>query len=322
VTSSREGTARFRRLSTATWAGVAGAALVLFAAAMVPLSFLAGAGSDVVTALVIGVPTAAVGVVVARRQPRNPLGWLLLAISACLVLSTDGPLYALLDYRFHHGRLPFGPAAVLLNGFWGSGVFLLGLVILLFPDGRLRSARWRWALWVYSGLCAFQFAATVVATVGAMVGHPIRIDVNGSLAAMDHPGGWYGAIEGPFLLVIVAFWLCFVGHQVASWRRSSGERRQQLKWLMSGAVAALVCGFLALGTSSGSGIWQVVGGIGWFGFAALPIGIGVGILKYRLYEIDRLISRTLAYAVVTGLLVGVYAARWRTSSMAASSPSA
>jgi hypothetical protein len=305
--SSREGAARFRVPRAATWAGVAGAALALFAAAMVPLSFLAGGGSDVVTALVIGVPTAAVGVVVARRQPRNPLGWLLLAISACLVLSTDGPLYALLDYRFHHGRLPFGPVAVLLNGFWGSGLFLLGLVILLFPDGRLRSARWRRALRAYIVLCAFQFAALDVATVGAMVRRPIRIDVNGGLAAMDHPGGWYGAIQGPFLLVAVAFWLCFVGRQVASWRRSSGERRQQLKWLMSGAVVALVSGFLALGTSSASGIWQAVGGIGWFGFAALPIGIGVGILKYRLYEIDRLISRTLAYAVVTGMLVGVYA---------------
>src|ERR1019366_6886054 len=297
VMSAREGAARFRVPGAATWAGVAGAALALFAAAMVPLSFLAGGGLGVVTALVIGVPTAAVGVVVARRQPRNPLGWLLLAISACLVLSTDGPLYALLDYRFHHGRLPFGPVAVLLNGFWGSGLFLLGLVILLFPDGRLRSARWRWALRAYIVLCAFQFAALDVATVGAMVRRPIRIDVNGGLAAMEHPGGWYGAVEGPFLLVVVAFWLCFVGRQVASWRRSSGERRQQLKWLMSGAVVSLSCGFLALGTSSASGIWQAVGGIGWFGFAALPIGIGAGILKYRLYEIDRLISRTLAYAI-------------------------
>ena len=214
--SARTGAARFLVPSAATGAGVAGVALVLFAAAMVPLSFLAGGGSDVVTALVIGVPTAAVGVAVARRQPRNLLGWLLLAISACLVLSTDGPLYALLDYRFHHGRLPLGPIAVLLNDFWGSGVFLLGLVILLFPDGRLRSARWRWALRAYIALCAFQFASTAVATVIAMIRHPIRIDVNGGLAAMDHPGGWYGAVQGPFLLVAVAFWLCFVGRQVGS----------------------------------------------------------------------------------------------------------
>jgi hypothetical protein len=106
-------------------------------------------------------------------------------------------------------------------------------------------------------------------------------------------------------------WLCSIGRQVASWRRSSGERRQQLKWLMSGAIVTLACAAVTFGLSgalSGAvGIWRVLANFGWFGFAALPVSIGVAILKYRLYEIDRLISRTLAYAIVTGLLVGVYA---------------
>jgi hypothetical protein len=84
--------------------------------------------------------------------------------------------------------------------------------------------------------------------------------------------------------------------QVLSWRRSAGDRRQQLKWLAGGAAVTVL------------GIALVaVDGIGWMGFAALPVAIGVGILKYRLYDIDRIISRTLAYAIVTGLLVGVYA---------------
>jgi hypothetical protein len=96
--------------------------------------------------------------------------------------------------------------------------------------------------------------------------------------------------------VFAVFWLCFIGRQVMSWRRSSGERRQQLKWLMSGAVVSLVCTAL-----------PSVIPFAWFGFAALPVSMGVAILKYRLYEIDRIISRTLAYAVVTGLLIGVYA---------------
>jgi hypothetical protein len=244
---------------------------------------------------------------VARRQPRNPLGWLLLLVAACLVLSTDGPLYALLDYHVHHGRLPFGPVGVVLDELWGSGLLLFGLVILLFPDGRLRSARWRWALRAYLALCAFQFAATLVATVGAMVGHRIRIDANGGLAALDHQSGWYAAVQGPVFVAVAVLWLCFVGRQVMSWRRSSGERRQQLKWLMSGAGVTFVCAFATFGASSAGGIWRLVATTGWFGFAALPVGIGVAILKYRLYEIDRLISRTLAYAVVTGLLVGVYA---------------
>jgi len=92
--------------------------------------------------------------------------------------------------------------------------------------------------------------------------------------------------------------LSFVAHQVLSWQQASGERRQQLKWLASGAAIAVFSILLTalLGTP-----------IPLFGLAALPVGIGVGILKYRLYDIDRIISRTLAYAIVTGLLVGVYA---------------
>ena len=98
-----------------------------------------------------------------------------------------------------------------------------------------------------------------------------------------------------------------VGYQVVSWRRSAGERRQQLNWLMAGGAAALVSFIAAVFASAAHGAWQVVGDVLVIGLAALPAAIGVGILKYRLYEIDRIISRTLAYAIVTGLLVGVYA---------------
>jgi hypothetical protein len=103
---------------------------------------------------------------------------------------------------------------------------------------------------------------------------------------------------------IAVIWLSFVAHQVLSWRRATGERRQQLKWLASGAAVTLVVlavSFFGIGSTGAAG--AVLG----LGLAALPVGIGVGILKYRLYDIDRIISRTLAYAIVTGLLVGVYA---------------
>ena len=82
-----------------------------------------------------------------------------------------------------------------------------------------------------------------------------------------------------------------------------GERRLQLKWLATGAAVTLVVVVASLGFSSTSVVGEILG----IGLAALPVGIGVGILKYRLYEIDRIISRTLAYAIVTSLLVGVYA---------------
>jgi len=292
---SRPAAARFHMPSPATWAGVLGGLVAVSAAALLPLFILGHERTDVVTPLVIGLPTAAVGLLVARRQPRNPLGWLMLAISACLLLSEDGGLYGILDYRLGRG-LPLGAVGVVLYSLWGPGIILFGLVILLFPDGRLPSAGWRRALWGYLGLYVFAVVTLCVATAGALIGHRISVDSYGGLAATDKPAGWYGAVQGPLPLVLAVFWLCFIGRQVMSWRRSFGERRQQLKWLMSGAVVSLVCAAL-----------PSVVPFAWFGFAALPVSMGVAILKYRLYEIDRIISRTLAYAVVTGLLIGVYA---------------
>jgi hypothetical protein len=108
--------------------------------------------------------------------------------------------------------------------------------------------------------------------------------------------------------VLVVFAVCFIGRQVLSWRRSSSDRRQQLKWMVGGAAVTVVCAFLAVSVgSSGATLVDLVAGLAWFGFAALPAGIGVGILRYRLYDIDRILSRTLAYAIVTGLLIGMYA---------------
>ena len=109
----------------------------------------------------------------------------------------------------------------------------------------------------------------------------------------------------------MVFWLAIVGRQALSWRRAGGERRQQLKWLMSGAAICAAGGSAAVLIASldphmPAAAQAAVNLLG-FAVAALPVGIGVGILKYRLYEIDRIISRTLAYALVTGLLVGVYA---------------
>jgi hypothetical protein len=270
--------------------------LVLFTVALAWLSVLARQPGNGILALVIGVPSAAVGVVVARRQPGNPLGWIFLAIAACLILSSVGGDYAYLAYRLGH-HLPLGAVALVLYELWTPGLLLLGVVILLFPDGRLESRFWRWVLRAYLGIYAFYVVALAVATAAALTGHPLRVDSNGGLAATDNASGWFGAIQSATLIPAFVLWVAAAVRQVLSWRRSGGDRRQQLKWLAGGAAAA-IAGILL--TTAGFGL-------GWFGFAALPVAIGVGILRYRLYEIDRIISRTLAYAIVTGLLVGVYA---------------
>jgi hypothetical protein len=195
-----------------------------------------------------------------------------------------------------------------LGQLWGSGLVLLFVVILLFPDGRLPSAFWRWSLWVFCAVYAVLQIATAVAAADAIAAHPIRVDASGGLSAVDTPAGWYNLVQGSAIVVLLVLSLCFVGRQVLSWRHASSERRQQLKWLASGAAVTLVCGAASGSlTSSGIPLVSVVGNYAWFGWAALPVSIGVAILKYRLYDIDRIISRTLAYAIVTGLLIGVYA---------------
>ena len=146
---------------------------------------------------------------------------------------------------------------------------------------------------------------TGVATAAALTAHPVRADSTGGLAAVDHPAGWFGAVQGPLIMVTVGLSLAFIARQALSWRRATGDRRQQLKWLASGAAVTIVCLVLAttLNTSgTPATLPGVIGSIAWFGIAALPVSIGVAILKYRLYDIDRIISRTLAYAIVTALL--------------------
>jgi hypothetical protein len=289
---------------------VLGTLAVLSLAAAIPLSVLSDQVANLVIAAVIGVPSAAIGVLVTRRQPGNPLGWLFLVSAVCQFIGTVGGGYALLVYHFGH-HLPLGPVALALDQIWGPSLVVFVVAILLFPDGRLPSRFWRWVLRVYVVLFVTLLVAEAVAIAGALAAHPVRVDESGGLAAVDHPVGWFNAVQGMIIIGIFVLSLSFILRQALSWRRATGERRQQLKWLASGASVSIVCLILAgnVGASSGNGptFWGVLGGLAWMGVTALPVSIGVAILKYRLYEIDRIISRTLAYAIVTGLLVGVYA---------------
>jgi hypothetical protein len=119
---------------------------------------------------------------------------------------------------------------------------------------------------------------------------------------------WWNALQNALLVAVALSLLVSLAGQVASYRRSSGERRQQLKWLLGGFGVGLVGVLLLLVLQHRTGLWSVVSQVADLAvFFAIPVSMGVAILKYRLYDIDRIISRTLAYAVVTGLLIGVYA---------------
>ena len=256
------------------------------------------------------------GLLVAWRKPGNVVGWLMLGAAAAGAASESASFYAVADYRVHSvgqhgGQLPLGWLAVLAQPGWAPCIVALGLIVLLFPDGRLPGPRWRWFAGTYLAIGAVWLGGAYLLSVRAILGHHIQVDSGGNLLALDGgPGGaaWWGVVQDVFLPVLLVSWLAAVAGQAASYRRSSGERRQQLKWMLAGAVGSVGGLFLAFASSGAYGLLgTVVGLAGWVGLLGLPVCIGVAVLKYRLFDIDRLVSRTLAYALLTGLLVGVYA---------------
>jgi hypothetical protein len=260
-------------------------------------------------AIVVFVTFVTVGLLIAWHRPGNPIGWIILAGVDFQGLAIAGSLYVTLSRRPGY-HLPIGPL-LWLDSAWFVGIGAVPLIILLFPDGTPPSPRWRRVMWSYVAVVGCYLACTYTAVIIAVAEHHTQIDADGNPAFIDHPVVWYAAATKVFTVLLPAFWLSFVVAQVISWRRSSGERRQQLKWLMSGAAVmaipqAVLQPILSLPSLSDAaqGILNTVATLF---LAALPVSLAVAILRYRLYEIDRIISRTLAYAIVTGLLIGVYA---------------
>jgi hypothetical protein len=223
-------------------------ALLSFAA-VIPLTVMSHQLGDTVVAAVIGVPCTAVGWAVTRRHPGNPVGWLFLTISVFMFLSTAGGDYGYLVYRQRH-HLPLAPAGLALGAFWGLSLTLFGAAVLLFPDGTLSPRFWRGALRLYFMLFAMVLLATCVAIGVALSARPVRVDSTAGLTAIDHPTGWYGAIQGPLTLAVTVLSLAFIARQALSWWRATGDRRQQLKWLASGAAVSIVSLVLATAFST------------------------------------------------------------------------
>jgi len=188
---------------------------------------------------------------------------------------------------------------------------LAGLAIMLFPDGRVGARWWKLMLWAYLAVGALWLGGAFAISLGAVISHHVSIDASGGLTSLDNPGGsdaWWGTVQAVFFPVVAVCWLVWLGGQVLSYRRSSGERRLQLKWLLSGASVFIAAGITLVWLNNpASDVLKAADFVAAAGTLALPVSIGFGILKFRLYDIDRIISRTLGYAIVTGLLVGVYA---------------
>lgn len=240
--------------------------------------------------LVIGV---LVGAGVAARRPRNPIPWLLMATG--LGFLAFPVVVLVVTSTLARGSTPWWTAYVAWVGNWiwmlghGGGTYLL----LLFPDGRNLSTRWRLVAWIGGGYLLVAFA--LLATYPTLEAAP-QLDNPFGLALLEGREAMFAPFFGGFNLLQVLGIVCIVLRYV----RSRGEERQQMKWF---ALAAASLAMSVLGIGLGAPRWiQVVPTL------AIVAAILVAVTRYRLYEIDRVVSRTLTYLVVTTLLGAVYVA--------------
>jgi signal transduction histidine kinase len=253
-----------------------------------------------------------VGAMVASRQPRSPIGWLFLILALCIVVGIHGEDYPIYALRTNPGSLP-AAAWVAWLGSWTFALAgaALPLILLLFPTGRVPSPRWRAVPWILVGsaLCAIVFLAVqpreMYPTPDLRVENPAGIealrDIAGPLIAV-----------GTTVALLTAV-VCVIG-LVVRFRRARGDERQQLRWLAYVgvfALAVLITMFVLDPLTGGgsSGLEDVL----WILFvASLTIGIpaacGVALLKYRLYDLDVVIKKTVIFGVLAVFVTLVYVA--------------
>ncbi|HUA30807.1 MAG TPA: hypothetical protein VMC03_18130 [Streptosporangiaceae bacterium] len=269
-----------------------------------------GALTDTLTTTVAVLPATAVATLLAARRPRNPIGWLMLAF--LIAGFNPSSQYIVLAYRMHHGTLPLGWVAVVLQECWPLFLYFIAVLLWIFPDGTLPSGRWhRWSVVLVVAGLLISLAASSQGLL-AVVAHDVRLKASGDLAT-PLPGV-LTVLDGVVIIGALVSWVTWLAFQIPDYRRADGERRQQLKWLYSGAaifVFWVIIGVfivpVAMGEAPGWGTQPVVGALATLGTSALPICMGVAVLKYRLYELNRVISRVVSYTLITALLGGVFA---------------
>jgi len=314
--------ARTDRHRRSRWHAPALVALWIAALALVLLGFVEALPGGLANAAFVGVTlplvlsTVTVGAVLVNRLPRHIVGWLLLGGGLSIAVSIGAAALADYGLNLHPGSVPGAVWFAILSGATsGTYIGLLGgFVPLYFPTGRLLSPRWRVVVLIaivptLSPVITNAFGSSVVGSMFSAGTYPA--EVTNPLALSGLGGQLIALLSTVSHALGVVVLIPLIASLVVRYRRASGIERAQLKWFAYVGLVVLPTLLLAIVTGGAtSGPLAVLNGIAWVvaigGLALLPVAIGIAILRYRLYEIDRLISRTISYGVLTAIVAGLF----------------
>jgi hypothetical protein len=253
--------------------------------------------------LVAAVSAATVGALLGSRRPAHPVGWLLLGLGLLVVVNVIVSGYVGYGVVARPGALPAaGYLAGISNGVQVLWLACGGFVLLLTPTGSLPSPRWRWWARVAVAAPVLLVLLFAVDPQPMLPEHPTV----GNPLALPVPIGLLLAVAAVDAVIILATLVAAAGSLVVRFRRARGTERQQLRWLAFAAALAAVALLVAVAAGVMAKDGVVLAALGTC-VALLPLATGAAILRYRLYDLDRIISRTLAYGLLTVLLGGGYA---------------
>ena len=255
-----------------------------------PFSPLVSSLIDLLTSAILPV----IGAVIASHRPRNPIGWLLLMGALTSSMASLGGEWAFRALIVEPGSLPWGGQAVLMmQTMWVFNLSALPLVVLLFPDGALPSHRWR--------------VVAVIAAAPAAIGFPMLIASTWGQSTDDLLREENLGVGDVIIMGVIVCALVTIGASIAAlilrYVRGDATRRRQIKWLMVAAMVLLLDG-VTVSLFETDALWRQV--LSSISFYAIPLAMAIAILRYRLYEIDRIINRALVYGAVSLVLAAIY----------------
>jgi signal transduction histidine kinase len=292
-----------RTASIAAWSTAVASMAMLGAAVWIARADQSSLGGFGLFGIVVVTSFSVLGALIAAHRPSNPIGWLFCGVGLSFGLAALSTEWATSAFVERPGMLPFGGFMSWLGTFtWSPGILVLfTFLILLFPDGHLPSRRWRPVAWL-SGVALFLVVVPIAVTGWAVRG-PLLVNLSESAPASAPTSfkiGYNLQVAGVLLMFVLG--LAAAASLVVRLRRARGDERQQLRWIAFAAAIGIACVILT------SPLFHLPSALGPVGIPLIPAAAAIAIMKYRLYDIDVVIRKTVVLGTIAVFITSVYMA--------------